>query len=78
MKWSESRPIEQFYEQEVPKKSVIGSRKWPFFANARLNIDPKMDSPRLKATWEVGHTQYVTSRATRNRFQRGKVRLIGL
>ena len=30
------------------------------------------------ANWEVGHTQYVTSRATHNRFQPDKVRLIGL
>ena len=39
------------------------------------------ETPDLESegnTWEVGHTQYVTSRATRIRFQRDKVRLVGL
>ena len=32
----------------------------------------------LKANWEVGHTQYVTSQLLHVRFQPEKVRLVGL
>ena len=31
-----------------------------------------------QANWEVGHTQYVTSRATQARFEPDKARLVGL
>ena len=47
------------------------------FASAFCSIEHKriylIESKAYQATWEVGHTQYVTSRAARIRFQPDKV-----